>query len=76
MGMGIEFTAGWMMAGLLVGSIGMGLSMFGKKQRRWPQLSAGLVMMIYPGFVASPLVIIALAGGILGAVWLAVRAGV
>jgi len=72
----LEFTTGWMMAGLLVSSIGMGLFVFGKKERRWPQLSAGLALMVYPGFVASPLVILALAAGILGAVWLAVRAGV
>ena len=52
--MEIEFTAGWMLAGLLVSTVGFGLFLYGKKQTRFPQLIAGIAMMVYPAFVTSP----------------------
>ena len=70
-----DFTVGWILAGLLVSTVGFGLFLYGKKQTRMPQLSAGLVMMIYPGFVVSPVVILAIGAALVGAVWIAVRAG-
>ena len=73
--MGIDFSASWMLAGLLVSTVGFGLFLYGKKETRFPQLIAGLAMMIYPGFVASPMVIIAIGGALVGGVWVAVRAG-
>ena len=73
--MGFEMTTGWLLAGLLVSSVGMGLFLYGKKQTRLPQVCAGLVMMVYPGFVASPFVVLALGGVLVGGVWLAVRSG-
>ena len=73
--MGFEMTTGWLLAGLLVSSVGMGLFLYGKKQTRLPQVVGGLAMMVYPGFVASPLVVLALGGVLVGGVWLAVRSG-
>ncbi len=73
--MGIEFTTAWVLAGFLVSSVGFGLFLYGKKQTRGPQLIAGLAMMIYPGFVASPMIILAVGGALVGGVWVAVRAG-
>lgn len=76
MGLGFEMTAGWMLASLLVSTVGLGLFIYGKKQTRVPQLVAGLAMMIYPGFVASPAWMLAICGALCGGVWFAVRAGV
>ncbi len=73
--MELNFSAGWMFAGLLVSTVGMGLFLYGKKQTRLPQLLAGIVMMIYPGFVASPALIYAIGGTLCVGVWVAVRSG-
>jgi hypothetical protein len=73
--MEIQFTAGWMLAGLLVSTVGFGLFTYGRKQTRVPQLLAGIVMMVYPGFIASPAVILAIGAGLVGGVWVSVRAG-
>ena len=73
--MGIEFTAGWVLAGLLVSTVGFGLFLYGKKQTRFPQLIAGIAMMVYPGFVASPIIMLAIGGALVGGVWVAARAG-
>jgi len=68
-------TAGWLFAGFLVSTVGFGLFLYGKKQARIPQLVAGIAMMVYPGFIASPMIILALGGALIGGVWFAVRAG-
>ena len=73
--MEIEFTTGWMLAGLLVSTVGFGLFLYGKKQTRFPQLIAGIAMMVYPGFVASPMIMLVIGGVLVGGVWFAVRAG-
>ena len=73
--MGFEMSAGWLMAGMIVSTVGMGLFLYGKKQLRMPQLFMGIVMMVYPAFVASPLLILVLCGALSGGLWAAVRAG-
>ena len=73
--MEIEFTAGWMLASLLVSTVGFGLFLYGKKQTRFPQLLVGLAMMIYPAFVGSTALMLGIFGLLCGGVWVAVRAG-
>ena len=73
--MGFELTAGWILSGMLVSSVGFGLFLYGKKQARFPQLLAGLAMMIYPGFVGSPLLVLGIGTALVGGVWMAVRSG-
>lgn len=63
------------MAGFLVSAVGYGLFIYGKKQTRLPQLLAGIALMIFPGFVSSPLVMLAIGGALVGGMWAAVRAG-
>ena len=62
-------------ASLVVGSIGLGLFIYGKKQARWPQLLVGVAMMVYPSFVStfSSIVSVGLLLGI--ALWWAIRLG-
>ena len=38
---------------LVTSGMGFVLFMYGKKQERWPQLVAGIVLMVYPYFVDS-----------------------
>lgn len=71
----MDFSAGSLFASLVVGSIGMVLFLYGKRQARLPQLASGLAMMIYPYFVPAAGWMLAIAGGMLAGLWLAVRAG-
>ncbi len=61
----MDLSAGTLLASLLVSSIGLGFFLYGKKEVRFPQLVAGLVLMIYPYFVAGPLVMWSVAGLVL-----------
>jgi drug/metabolite transporter (DMT)-like permease len=60
---------------LIPSGVGFVLFVYGKKQQRWPQLAAGLALMIYPYFTSS---ILAMAGvgAVLGAaLYWALQAG-
>lgn len=66
----------WLLfASLAIGSVGVGLFIYGKKQGRWPQLLAGCVLSVYPYFVNSLGWMIGIAVAVIGALVLAVRAG-
>jgi hypothetical protein len=71
----MDLSAGTLMTSLCVSTIGFGLFRYGKQAERIPQLAAGIVMMIYPYFLASATWSLCLAGAIVGGLWLAVRAG-
>ena len=53
--------------GLLFGSIGLGMFIFGKKQGRMVPLACGLVLMIYPYFVSNTVAMV-----VIGAILLAI----
>jgi hypothetical protein len=65
-----------LLASVLVGSIGLGLFVYGKKQRRAPHLITGLVLMIYPYFVSSVALMLVIAVGLLGLLYLARYLGI
>ena len=65
----------WMLAGMLVSTVGGGFFLYGKREGRVPQLVAGIALMIIPGFVEGAPLLLALGAGLLGALWLALRAG-
>jgi hypothetical protein len=71
----MNIDANSLLAGMLVSSIGFVLFVYGKKQSRFPQLVAGLVLMVYPYFVPSALLMLGIAVCLLGLLWLGVRAG-
>ncbi len=48
----------WLLWGLLFGSIGLGYFVYGKKQRAMVPLVCGLVLMIYPYFVANTILLV------------------
>jgi hypothetical protein len=65
----------WLFLSLIPGGIGFVLFVYGKKQERWPQLAAGLALLVYPYFTDG---LTGLVGGglAIGAgLWLAIRLG-
>lgn len=70
-----NLSPGWVIASLLVGTVGLGLFLYGKKETRLPQLGTGLVLMLASTFAASTAWMLGVAGAALGALWLALRAG-
>jgi hypothetical protein len=42
-----------LLASVLLGSVGLGFFMYGKKQRRAPHLAVGVLLMVYPYFVSN-----------------------
>ena len=59
---------------LIFGSIGFAFFAYGKKADRWPQLAAGLLLMVYPYFVDSAVALFCIGGlivvGLAGALWM------
>ena len=60
-----------LLASLLIGSIGMGLFVYGKRQRRAPHLAIGIVLMVYPYLVPSVALMCAIGAALVGLLWLA-----
>lgn len=71
----MDLSAGPLIASLLIGSLGLGLFLYGKKAERMPQLVTGLTLMVFPYFVPGVLWMVAIAAGVIGALVLAVRNG-
>ena len=64
-------SGGWLFASMFVGSVGLGFFIYGKRQRRPPHLVAGVLMMVYPYFVSSTALMLGIAAGLSGLVYLA-----
>jgi hypothetical protein len=65
----------WLFLSLIPSGIGFVLFVYGKKEQRWPQLGAGLALMVYPYF-ATGTTALALWGGAIGlGLWIAIRLG-
>jgi hypothetical protein len=71
----MDLSPGYLVASMLVSTVGFGLFLYGKKQTRAPQLVTGLALMIYPVFVASVAWMVGIAAALIGALWLATRHG-
>ena len=71
----MSLDPGWIVASLIVSSIGFILLNYGRKFARAPQIVVGLAMLIYPYFVPGVLANVLVAVGLLGVMWLAVRFG-
>ena len=65
----------WLFISLIPSGIGFVLFVYGKKQDRWPQMAAGLLLMVYP-YLATSLVSLVAAGTVIGFIlWYAIRLG-
>lgn len=71
----MDFTPGPLFASLFISSIGAGLFIYGKKQERIPQLTAGVVLSIFPFFVTGVAWMIAIAVAIIVGLTAIVRSG-
>ena len=58
-----------MLLSLIPGGAGFVLFVYGKKQQRWPQLVAGLAMMVYPYFANTVTTLVAVGVVITGVLW-------
>jgi hypothetical protein len=64
-----------LLASLFIGSVGLGLFVYGKKQRRGLHLAAGVLLMVYPYLVPNVALMLVIAVVILGLLFLATRMG-
>ena len=64
-----------LLVSLLISALGVGFFIYGRKQQRWPHLVVGIVLIGYTYFVSSVAVMLAIAGALVVALWLAVRMG-
>lgn len=71
--MGIDENA--LLLSLAIGCLGLAFFVYGKRQGRFPQMFAGLLLMVYPYFLSNLLVMAAVAAAVLAATWVAVRLG-
>jgi hypothetical protein len=71
----MSFEPASLFLSLVAGTVGLALLVYGRKQMRIPHIVAGLLLMIYPYFMAGVWSVIGV-GILLGAgLWLAVRLG-
>ncbi len=71
----MDLDANAVFASLMIGVVGMGVFVYGKKQGRFPHMIAGVVLMAYPYFVSNVLLMAGIAMTLLVALWLFVRLG-
>jgi hypothetical protein len=65
-----------LLASLLVGLVGAAIFVYGRKQRRFPQMFVGVVMCIYPYFVPGVALMLTIAVVLLASLWGAARLGI
>ena len=65
----MNLDAGSLFASLGIGTVGFGIFLYGKKQQRIPHLVVGIALMAYPYFVPGVLPMIAIAAGLIAALW-------
>ncbi len=70
-----DLSSGALFTALVVSCVGMGIFLYGKRERRWPQLAAGVVLMVFPYAVPNALPMIGIAVGVIVVLWFLVRAG-
>jgi hypothetical protein len=65
----------WLFLSLIPSGFGFVLFVYGRKQERWPQLVAGLALLVYPYFAETVPALIGIGAAIAIALWVALRAG-
>ena len=71
----MSFDPTWLFLSLIPGAIGFVLFVYGKKQERWPQLIAGLLLMVYPYFTPGLVSLTAIGAGICVVLWYVLKLG-
>jgi hypothetical protein len=65
----------WLFLSLIPSGIGFAVFVYGKKQERWPQLIAGLALLVYPYFTESVAALVAVGLAVVFGLWVAIRMG-
>lgn len=68
-------NSGSLIASMIVSTIGFSFFLYGKKQQRAPQLLAGVLMMVFPYFVANAAAVLGIGALLTAAVVVAGRQG-
>jgi hypothetical protein len=71
----VDFDVNSLLASMVPSSIGLVAFMYGKRQGRVPHMLIGVVLMIYPYFVANIFLMFGIAIVLSLGLWLAVRLG-
>ena len=71
----MDLSASSLFANVFVSAVGFGIVLYGKKQRRAPQLVTGLVLMVFPYFVTEAMWMLTIAGVLIVGLWFAVQRG-
>lgn len=71
----MNLDAGNLIAGFLVSGVGFVLFSYGRKMGRIPHVVIGLVLMIFPYFVPSVLLMLGICAVLCGLLYWATRAG-
>jgi hypothetical protein len=71
----VSLDPGLLFFSLITSGAGFVLFTYGRKQDRTPHLLAGIVYMVYPYFVNTLIVNVAIAASLAAGLWMAVRAG-
>jgi len=69
-GLNMDIGNPWtLISGLVIGLVGMVLFMYGKREQNLRALGAGVVLCVYPYFVASVVLMWVVFALVLGAAW-------
>jgi len=71
----MSLDPGSLFLSILISAVGVGFFIYGKKQRRIPQLVGGIVLSLYPYFVPNLWIMGGVAVGIVLVIWLATLKG-
>jgi hypothetical protein len=69
------FDPTWLFLSLIPSGAGLVLFVYGRKQQRWPQLVAGLALMVYPYFATTVTLLVTVGVLISVSCWWAIRLG-
>jgi hypothetical protein len=72
---GLNLDANALLVSLLIGCIGFVCFAYGKRQQRFPQMVAGVLLSVYPYFVSNVMLMAGIAVAILVLLGVAVRLG-
>ena len=64
---------GSILMSILVSGVGFVFFSYGRKQSRFPQMLAGVILMIYPYFIPNPWAMLGVGAGICALTWAAIR---
>jgi hypothetical protein len=71
----VDLDVSSIVAGFLVSGAGFVLFSYGRKMGRPPQVAVGLVLMVFPYFVPSVLLMFGISAALCGLLYLAVQRG-